>query len=297
MGVFHLLTANPSNNAFRFGCSRLSMLEPLDGTVTLPPTISSTVQRRTSWEPLNHGVVQLVWQQAHSRIVTYALSEQGQADIRLPHALSLLMAANKTLPFEQDHTLLVRVRYGEGLSVQQLLPVSSNQMRSARRIIPATLASDKWPAPLVLQIQIDRSTMSAEEGEFIRDRLEGWALHRQFCTVVAEHLHPPLFDEHRIQYSGGADERDQVQLGGLLPASIVLSASMSESLEGTATVRHMALLITMVREGQVLGTAYGSSRSESPLHVLERALTELEMILANAPRGGCPVRPVSYSIH
>ncbi len=296
MGVFHLLTTNPSNNAFRFGCSRLLMLEPLDGTIALPPTISTTDQTQTSWEPLNHGVVQLIWQQTHSRVVTYTLSEQGRTDIRLSHALSVLLAANDALPLEQNHTLLVRVRYGEALSVQQPLPVTSQHIRSARRVIPATLASDKWPVPLVLHIQIDRSTMSAEEGEFIRDRLAGWALHRQLCIVAAERLHPPLFDEHRIQYSGGVDEREQVQLGRLLPASVVLTVSISESRESTATVRHMALQISTVREGQVLGTAYGSSRSQSTLHILERALTELEVILANAPRGGCPVRPVSYTV-
>lgn len=294
IGIFHLFTTNPSNNLFRFGCLRLLMLEPLDGTVALPPTVSSTVRTRTSWEALQQGVVQLVWQQPHPRIVTYALSPQGQADVRLSHALSFLVAAKEPLSLEQDQIWFIRLRYADASPFQEVLAVTSKQLRSANRVVPAPLHFEQWPAPLVLQIKIDRTTMSEEESEIIRDRVAGWALNRQIC-VVADHLHAPLADEHRIQYSGGVAEQQQVQLGRLLPASVVLTASMSASLEGADTVRHMALRIATVREGQVLDTAYGRSRSEVILHVLEQALIELEVVLANAPRNGCPFSHVSYS--
>ena len=154
---------------------------------------------------------------------------------------------------------------------------------------------EQWPAPLVLQIKIDPTTMSEEESEFIRDHLAGWALNRQIFAVVSDHLHAPLADERRFQHSGGVAEQQQVPLGRLLPVSVVLTASMSASLEGADSVRHMALRIATVREGQVLGTAYGRSRSELILPVLEQALIDLEVVPANAPQNGCPSRHVSHS--
>ena len=295
IGIFHLFTTNPSNNLFRFGCLRLLMLEPLDGTVSLPPTISSTVRTRTSWAAVQQGVVQLVWQQPHPRIVTYALSQQGQADVRLSHALSLLVVAKEPLSLDQDRTFLIRLRYADAPAFQDVLPVTSKQLQSVNRAVATPLPFEQWPDPIVLQVKIDHTTMSEEEGEFIRDRIAGWALNHQLCAVVADHLHAPLLDERRIQYSGGVTEQQQVQLGRLLPASVVLTASMSESLEGADSVRHMALRIATVREGQILGTAYGRSRAHLIHHVLEQALIELEVVLADAPRHGCPSSHVSYS--
>ena len=228
------------------------MLEPLDGTVTLPPTISSTVQRDElgTSESRGRAACLATGSFAYRNLCPFRTRSGGYP----PPSCLVLADGHKQDPSVRTRSYVARPRaiwrgpVGTATFAGELESNAVGQTYHSGNTRVRQMAR-----PVGVQIQIDRSTMSAEEGEFIRDRLEGWALHRQFCTVVAEHLHPPLFDEHRIQYSGGADERDQVQLGGLLPASIVLSASMSESLEGTATVRHMALLITMVREGQVLG--------------------------------------------
>lgn len=294
IGIFHLFTTNSSNNLFRFGCFRLLMLEPLDGTVSLPPTISSTVRTRTSWAALQQGVVQLVLQQPHPHMVTYALSRQGQADIRLSNALSVLVAEKEPLSLEHDQTFFIRLRHADAPEFQEVLSVTSKQLQSVNRVVPSPLPFEEWPAPLVLQVKIDRTILSEEEGEFIRDRLAGWALNRQICAIVADHLYPSLVDEHRIQYSGVVADQQQVQLGRLLPASVLLTASVSESLEGADSVRHMTLKIATVKEGQVLGMAYGRTRSQLILHALEQALIELEVVLANAPLNGCPFSHVSY---
>jgi DNA polymerase III psi subunit len=293
IGIFHLFTTNSSNNMFRFGCSRLFMLEPLDGTVPLPPTISSKVLTQTAWEPLRHGVVQVAWREPRSRIVTYALSEQGQADIRLSHALSLLVAANQPLSLRQNLTLLLHIRHAEEVSPEQALSVTARQLEPIKRLIPTSLLSEQWPAPLVLRIKVDGTTMTEEEGELIRDRLTAWALHRQICAVASDRFHPSLSDEHQVQYSGGLAEQQQIQLGRLLPASVVLTASKSESSQGRDSIRHLAIRIGTVREGQILATAHGSSRSPSILHPLEQAVTELNVILANAPQTGCPLNHIS----
>jgi hypothetical protein len=105
---------------------------------------------------------------------------------------------------------------------------------------------------------------------------------------VAETLHPYLFDEHRVQYSGIVDESAQVRLGRLLVPSIILLASTGRTKAGTDAGRHIAVQIWDVREGRILATAHGMSRSEAIGHAMHQALTELDLLMAKAPRMGCP---------
>jgi hypothetical protein len=112
-------------------------------------------------------------------------------------------------------------------------------------------------------------------------------LDRRMC-VMTEGLHSHVLDEQRLQYSGVVDERTQVRLGRLLSPSIMLTASINRSGTVADQTRHMVIQIRDVREGHVLGTAHGRSRSEGIADLVQRTVTDLDLLMAKAPRAGCP---------
>lgn len=287
VGLLHLFDKNPTSNILRFGCARFAMFEPLDGVTPLPATTSSRVSRQTEWEPLQDGLLQLVWSGRPDQPVTYVLSADGKTDVRLPHLLSRLVVLDHPIPVNQVQSITVRVRYGDGASVEQTVAVDAHQIQQAARVIRRPIASSDWPSPLIVQVRVDTMTVSPQEEAFVREQLARLMLQRRVCVVV-EGLHQHLLDEQRVQYSGVVDGKSQVRLGGLLSPSIVLNASAGLVEEGGRSVRNVTVQIRDVREGQIVGTASGTSRSDLIGHAVERALTELDLLMTRAPKTGCP---------
>lgn len=288
VGLVHLFDKNPTSNILRFGCARLAMFEPLDGVTPLPPTSSSWLETKTAWEPLQHAMIQLLWVGSRQHAVAYALSGDGEADVRLSDLLSRLVVAGVPLNVAHEPAIIMRLRYGDGSMIEQPLTISPRQIQQAFRALPGPIRSEQWASPTIVQVRLNPATMLPHEAEFVRDQLVRSTLQRGMCVVVEE-LHPHLVDEQQVQYSGVVDESKQVRLGKLLSPSVILIVSAHRSGEGARSIRHMAVQIRNVREGQILGTAYGSSRSDVMLHVVERTLTELDLLMANAPRTGCPL--------
>jgi hypothetical protein len=286
MGLLHLFSNNPDNNSFRFGCARLALFEPLDGVTFLPPTNLSTVETNTAWEGLQHGIIQLEWLGRRHHPVSYAVADRG-TDVRLSDLLSRLRLVDVPLHDFQHHPVAIRLRYGDGALVEQNVTVSPSQFERALRSLGGPIASDQWPADMVVQVRIESDGISSDERELVRDHLVGLMLDRRMC-VMTEGLHSHVLDEQRLQYSGVVDERTQVRLGRLLSPSIMLTASINRSGTVADQTRHMVIQIRDVREGQVLGTAHGRSRSEGIADLVQRTVTDLDLLMAKAPRAGCP---------
>ena len=288
IGLVHLFNKNQAGNIFRFGCARLAMFEPLDGATPLPATTTSKVSTQTAWEPLQEGMVQLVWPGYPEQPINYVLSSDGRTDVRLPHLLSRLVVMDNPVTAGQGQSVSVRLRYGDGSTIEQAMAVSARQIEQAARTIRRPIASDEWPLPVIVQIRVESATVSPQEEALVRVQLTRLMLQRRLC-VVFEGLHQHLLDEQRVQYSGTVDSQFQVRLGTLLSPSIVLNASSSFVEEGGRSVRHLTVQIRDVREGQIFGTAVGVSRSDSVGHAMERTLTELDLLISDAPRTGCPL--------
>lgn len=287
LGLLHMFNDNPDNNILRFGCARLALFEPLDGVASLPPTSLSRVETDTAWDVLQYGVVRLEWLGRRSNSVSYAVASDGRTDVRLSDLLSRLVLADVPLQDFQKHPIAIRLRYGDGLLVEQMITVRPVQLDRALRAMAGPIASDQWPSHMVVEVRIESDGISPAEREQVRDQLVGSILHHRIC-VVAEGLHPHVLDEQRVQYSGVVDERTQVRLGELLSPSIILTASVSRSGEGLQQGRHMVIQVRDVREGQVLGTAHGMTRSDTVGGLVQRTVTELDLLMANAPKTGCP---------
>jgi hypothetical protein len=250
--------------------------------------MDSKVSAQTTWEPLQDGMIQLVWPGYQEQPVNYVLSGDGRTDIRLPHLLSRLIVMDKPINAGQSQSVSVRLRYGDGSIIEQAMAVSASQIQQAGRTIRRPIAPDEWPLPVIVQIRVESATVSPQDEALVRVQLTRLMLQRRFC-VVFEGLHQHLLDEQRVQYSGAVDSQFQVRLGTLLSPSIILNASSSFVEVGGRPVRHLTVQIRDVREGQIFGTAVGVSRSASVGHAMEGALTELDLLMAGAPRMGCPL--------
>jgi hypothetical protein len=288
IGLVHLFNRNQTGNILRFGCARLAMFEPLDGATPLPATTASKVSTQTAWEPMQDGMIQLVWPEYPEQPVNYILSSDGRTDVRLPHLLSRLVVMDNPITSGQGQSVSVRLRYGDGSIIEQTVALSARQIQQAARTIRRPIASDEWPSPIIIQIRVESATVSPQEEALIREQLVRLMLQRRLC-VVFEGLHQHLLDEQRVQYSGVVDSQFQVRLGTLLSPSVVLNVSSSLVEEGGRPVRHLTVQIRDVREGQIFGTAFGVSRFDSVGHAMERALTELDLLMSDAPRTGCPL--------
>jgi hypothetical protein len=287
LGLLHVFNDNPDNNIFRFGCARLALFEPLDGVTSLPPTSFSKIKTEIAWDALQHGVVQLEWLGPRRNAVSYAMGSDGRTDVRVPDLLSRLMLANVSLEGFLTHPIAIRLRYGDGSLVEQIVTVRRTQFERAMSAMADPIASDQWPSHMVVQVRVEPDGMSPAERELVRDQLVGSILHHRMC-VVTEGLHSHVLDEQRVQYSGVVDERTQVRLGEMLSPSIILTASVSRSGEVPQQGRHMVIQVRDVREGQILGTAHGRTSSDTVSGLVQRTVTELDLLMAKAPRTGCP---------
>lgn len=288
LGLLLLFESNPTSNHRRHGCARLLMFEPLDGTLTLPPTVSSKLRIDQRWEPLGDGVVHFEWPGVRGQAITYSLDRQGRAEVRLAHLLSRLILSGHSPQLDSGQTLRIRLRHGDGTSVDHHVAVSTSQLQRARSSMPSPVSGGRWPQPLILQIVVDAAPIFEHERHFVRDRLMSWALQRHICAVVTEEFRPHLFDEHQVQYSGAVDDDKQIRLGQILPTSAILTASLTALVDVTLQVRTM-------RGGEILATVSGSSHPDSLRNLLDHTLTELDMVMANAPKIGCPTPPETRS--
>ena len=287
VGLLHLFNTNPNSHILSFGCARLVMFEPLDGVTSLPGTLALKQEKKTEWEPLRQGLVQLLWAERPQDAVSYALSDEGTADVRLSDLLSRLWVSDVPFNLHAEQAVVLRLRYGDGTTIEQKVPVSSHHWSHAARLMRRPVAKEEWPSPTILQIQVEGGGITADEAESVREQLARLLLQRRMC-VLLEGLHDHLLDEQRVQYSGVVDGNRQVRLGKLLAPSIQLIASAGRSDGGSTSTRQLAVQIRDVREGRIFGAAMGSSRSDLLMHAAERALTELDLLMAKAPKIGCP---------
>lgn len=287
VGLLHLFDDNPTSNILRFGCARLVMLEPLDGVTPLPATTSSRTESVTEWKPLGAAVVQ-AWLLGQSQEpVSYAMSAEGRTDVRLSDLLSRLVATGGPIAVAHGQTIRVRVRYGDGSHIEEIRPVEGRKILEQLQLIRTPIPSEEWPSPTIIQVRVEPSTIPPQEAALIADRIQRDLLQRRMCVVV-EGVQRHLADEWRVQYSGMLADAAQVPLGKFLSPSTIFYVSAARSNEGSDKARRITIELRDVREGRIFGTASGTSRSGNVVHVLERTLTELDLLMAKAPQAGCP---------
>ncbi len=287
VGLIHLFSNNPSNNVLRHGCARLVMFEPLDGVTPLPATNVSRLEMARAWEVLQEGVLEVSVAGRPQQAVHYALSKEGQTDVRFTDLLSRLVISGTPIHVSQAQPVTVRLHYGDGSFIEEHRTIDVPQLQQSVRSLRHALPSEEWPTPPIMQVRMDPASISPAEAESIRSRIQRHMLKRRLC-VVTEGLQAHVLDELGVQYSGLVDEATQVRLGKLLAPSIVVVASAARSADASDTTRKMTIELRDVREGKILATASGTTRSGMLVHALERTLTELDLLMAKAPRTGCP---------
>jgi hypothetical protein len=288
IGLFTVLHQNPNNKDLQFGCARLIMMEPLDGQVTLPPTRSLEVNRTDAWEPLRNGIVQLDWPGNFRGTVTYALGQTGRVDVRLAHLLAHTHSNVQSPTTASSAQLRIRLRYDDGTFVDRRVSATSAQLMQARGHLPSSIAGGKWPLALVMTVQVDSSTISEDEREVMRDRLTNWIIREGFCAVVEEHFHGIFIDEQRIQHTDSPDRDQPVKLGRLLSPNIALHSTLLARQEGGEQIKEVILRLVNQQEGKIIAVTRALTRTNMLRNPLDRALADLALITAHAPRGRCP---------
>jgi hypothetical protein len=278
-GLLSLGNATPDVTSFRHGCARLAMFEPLAGSADLPPTLSSKIRIERKWEPLAAGVLSVEAADLSDPLAHYPLSELGHADIRLSRLIPRLTRSEPAPNREAGQTLLIHLRHDDGPPLIEEVPVLPDELRRARSEALVPIAQERWPATLAIQVEAEE-----KDARLTHTRLISWLLANNFCAIAGEDLRRHLLDEHHLQHSGGVADAQQVPLGRLHPPSVLITASVVHTGSGSAVL----LRIKTLREGELLATVIARARSQSSLPALNLALADLELLMANAPRTGCP---------
>ncbi len=281
-GLLSLFESAPDHNFVRHGCARLLMLEPLAGTVTLPPTLTTRLQTVRERRPFPHGTVQLLWPSLTLDPVTYALDASGTATPRLAHLLAAARATRTLVP-DADASLTLRFRHGRSSVIEQPLLVSRSQLHHAQQQLPQPVDADRWPTPLILQIRTPQEGLPPELRDRLNDHLTGWALRRGYCTIATNSLRTLLIDEQQFQYAGTVADQHQVPLGRMLAPTVVLVPSLSDGPE----VRPLVRILT-AKDGEVIASMSADTSTGLTANGLNTMLTHLDLLMAQAPRSGCP---------
>lgn len=286
VGLLHLFDQNPSTNILRFGCARLLMFEPLDGVAPLPPETSVGEESTVEWEPVGHGLLQLMWAARPQYTISYAVPTDGRIDVRLSDLLSRSVSAGPLSQIEQLQAVTFRLRYDDGSHVEETHRLDARQVQHMLSSIRKPLPLEAWPSPLIIQVRVHSANRGSGEDAFLVEHIQRHMLAQTFCVVMDE-LQSHVRDELKVQFSGVVDDSKQVRVGLLAP-SITLVASTDKQAEASGETRRMVIEFRDMREGKIFATASASSSAGDLRHVLERTLTELDLLMANAPRTGCP---------
>lgn len=276
---YALTLSYASDEPMRYGCRRLLLQEPLEGSIPLPTNVHHTVELTERWEPAIGGSLAVKRAGDTDLLASYPISAKS-AVLRLAH---LMRKDQSQAPSERAQARKLELTYRQGrYSTTLVLDVSHNQLIKARQAVSHPIPAGSWPHPVVVQVGTLEGFPPILE-EVTKAALASHFLQAQICFVADGPTKARITEEQRFQLSGRVHENQQVALGRWIPATILITGH----LDRTNTWDELVLRISTVLSGEFLGAIRIPLIDERPLPLLQTISEELQLLTAHAPRTLC----------
>lgn len=272
--LFSTMTSDMlGTDARDYGCQRLLMREPVEGTVRTTTQEDTREETVEIIEPLHGGDLVYGWPNTSLPSIRINLNNQGQASLRLSHVLGPLSQDEMTKIIMNGDEPLVKISQAGTLMVTQTLPVKQKQLHATQRQAGTPLPTERFPSRMVLMMKGSDPALLAS--------LEDWALRRGWCLTAGSARQTMIVDELREQYSGRVADGELVSLGKWVPPTTMLEATLHHDKEG----RRLTIRVTDLTAGEPLGTVTASGALEGWRRLVTQTTMDLEHLFKHAPRG------------
>ncbi|GJL52609.1 MAG: hypothetical protein NPIRA01_38360 [Nitrospirales bacterium] len=255
-----------------YGCQRLLMREPVDGT------IQTTTQRDTrkevieSIEPLHGGEFVYGWPDASLPSIRANLDQHGQTSLRLSHVLGQMSQDELSNTIIQEDELVLEISQHGTKLVSQTLPMSHKALLTAKKQAMTPLPAERFPDRMVVTIK------AADPA--VKEALEDWVLRQGWCLAAGAARHAMIIDELREQYSGRVAETELVSLGRWVPPTTLLEATHQHDV----TSRRLTVRVVDLNAGETLGTVTASGPPGAWSSLLKQVTVDFENLFRQAPQ-------------
>jgi hypothetical protein len=268
-----------SDDSMRYGCRRLLMQEPLQGSISLPSTNHRTLELTERWELVKGGWIEVKWEGQSGLLASFPISVRATV-LRLAH----LVRNDQERPTSQRvQTGRLEVNYRQGpLTATTTLDVSKNQLTQVNQTAIRPIQADRWPDPLVVQVGTLQGFPPVLE-EVTKAALASHFLRAQICFVADDPTKARIAEELRLQLSGRVQDSQQVAVGHWIPANVLVTGH----LDATKTAPQFILQVSTVPSGEVLGTIRLPISNTTAFPTASILHEDLRLLTAQAPKTSC----------
>lgn len=276
---YALTLGDASDEPMRYGCRRLLLQEPLEGSIPLPTNVHRTVELTERWEPAIGGSLAVKWAGDTDLLASYPISAKS-AVLRLAH---LMRKDQSQAPSERAQAGKLELTYKQGrYSTTLVFDVSRNQLIKASQAVSHPIPAGSWPHPVVVQVGTLQGFPPVLE-EVLKAALASHFLQAQICFVADDPTKARIAQEQQFQVSGRVHDSQQVSVGRWIPATVLITGH----LDRTNTWHEVALRISTVPSGELLGLIRLPLTDARLVPGLQTLSEELWLLTAQAPRTPC----------
>jgi hypothetical protein len=268
-----------SDDPKRYGCRRLLLHEPLQGTISLPSTSHRTLELTERWEPVKGGWIEVKWEGQTGLLASYPISVRPTV-LRLAH---LVGNDQRRLISERVQTGRLEVSYRQGPhTATTIFEVSGKQLAKAYQSVTHAVPAQQWPDPLVVQVGTLQGFSPVLE-EVTKAALASHFLQSRSCFVGDDPTKARIAEEQRFQLSGRVHDSQQIALGRWIPATVLITGH----LQTTQTASELILQASSIPSGVVLGTIRVPVTPTTAFPTASMLDEDLRLLTTHAPKTSC----------
>jgi len=277
--TYALTLGHASDEPMRYGCRRLLMREPLQGSIPLPSDIHRTLEMTERWEPVKGGWIDVKWKGQTDLLATYPFSAEGRV-LRLAH---LVRNGQGPLISQKVQTRRLEVSYRHGShTATTVLDVSLKQLTKAYQSVIHSIPAERWPHPVVVQVGTLEGFPPVLE-EITKAAFASHFLQAQICFVADDPTKARITEEQRFQLSGRVHDSQQVALGHWIPATVLITGH----LDTTKNAPEVVFQMSTVHSGEVLGTLRLPVTDTTAFPIAAILPEDLRLLTVQAPKSSC----------
>lgn len=268
-----------SDEPMRYGCRRLLLHEPLQGTISLPSTSHRTLELTEQWEPVKGGVIEVKWEGQAGLLASYPISVRATV-LRLAHLVRNHLARATS---QEAHTGRLEATYRQGThTITTMLDISPKQLTKAFQAATHSVPAERWPHPLVVQVGTLQGLPPVLE-EVIKAALASHFMQALVCFVADDPTKARITEEQRFQLSGQVHDSQQVALGRWIPATVLITGNI----DTTQTAAEVVLQVSSIPSGEILGTIRLPVTPTTAFPMASMLSEDLRLLTAQAPKTPC----------
>lgn len=277
--TYALTLGYASDNPMRYGCRRVLMREPLQGSIYLPSSIRRTIELTKRSEPVKGGWIEVKWEGQAGLLASYPISVRATV-LRLAH---LVRNDQGRLTSQRVQTRRLEVSYRQGPhTATTMLDVSVRQLTKAYQSVIHSIPAERWPHPVVVQVGTLEGFPPVLE-EITKAAFASHFLQTQICFVADDPIKARITEEQQFQLSGRVDDSKQIALGRWIPATVLITGH----LETTQTAPELILQVSSIPSGEVLGTIRLPVTPTTAVPIASMLDEDLRLLTTHAPKTPC----------